>query len=67
MKFTSAYFKKIMRPNEGGSADSPSSYTPVRSTAEAGLTLNWLGSFRSGYEKAGHWVHGRWVVTPGTA
>ncbi|MFJ9119373.1 tannase/feruloyl esterase family alpha/beta hydrolase [Streptomyces sp. NPDC102394] len=60
-------FPYVAENTTGGSADSPSSYTPVRSTAEAGLTLNWLGSFRSGYEKAGHWVHGRWVVTPGTA
>ncbi|MHC3469353.1 tannase/feruloyl esterase family alpha/beta hydrolase [Streptomyces sp. 7R007] len=53
--------------NTGGSADDPSGYTPVKSTAEAGLILNWLGSFRSGYEKVGAWVHGKWVLTRGKA
>ncbi|MFF8862978.1 tannase/feruloyl esterase family alpha/beta hydrolase [Streptomyces sp. NPDC015139] len=38
-------------------------YTPVLSRAESTLTLNWLGSFRSGYETVGERVHGRWVVT----
>ncbi|TQJ92336.1 tannase/feruloyl esterase family alpha/beta hydrolase [Streptomyces sp. SLBN-31] len=60
-------FPHVAKNTTGGSPDSPSSYTAVKSTAEAGLTLNWLGSFRSGYEKAGNWVHGKWVVTPGRA
>ncbi|MET7683793.1 tannase/feruloyl esterase family alpha/beta hydrolase [Streptomyces sp. NPDC005423] len=47
----------------GGPATEASSYTPVKSTAEAGLTLNRLGSFRSGYETTGEWVGGKWVVT----
>ncbi|PKW10619.1 hypothetical protein SAMN05428944_2183 [Streptomyces sp. 1222.5] len=34
-------------------------YTPVLSRAECTLTLNWLGSFRSGYETAGDRVHGK--------
>lgn len=51
----------------GGPADEASSYTPVRSTAEANLTLNWLGSLRSGYETVGNWVHGKWVVSKGKA
>ncbi|MFJ8857675.1 tannase/feruloyl esterase family alpha/beta hydrolase [Streptomyces sp. NPDC102451] len=49
----------------GGPADEAGSYTPVRSTAQARLTLDWLGSFRSGYETVGNWVDGRWVVTRG--
>ncbi|MER5439754.1 tannase/feruloyl esterase family alpha/beta hydrolase [Streptomyces sp. NPDC002790] len=42
-------------------------YTPVRSRAEANLTLNWFGSFRSGYETVGNWVGGKWVVSKGKA
>ncbi|MFG2378604.1 tannase/feruloyl esterase family alpha/beta hydrolase [Streptomyces sp. NPDC048504] len=49
----------------GGPATDASSYTPVKSTAEAGLKLDWLGSFRSGYETVGNWVGGKWVVTKG--
>ncbi|MGW3104517.1 tannase/feruloyl esterase family alpha/beta hydrolase [Streptomyces sp. NPDC001100] len=49
----------------GGPATDASSYTPVKSTAEAGLKLNWLGSFRSGYETVGNWVGRKWVVTKG--
>ncbi|MFI6486563.1 hypothetical protein [Streptomyces sp. NPDC050564] len=51
----------------GGPADDASSYTPVKYTAEANLTLNRLGSFRSGYETIGNWVGGKWVVTKGKA
>jgi hypothetical protein len=40
-------------------------YVPVKSKAEAALTLNWLGSFHSGYETVGNWVGGKWVVTRG--
>ncbi|MFD5257327.1 tannase/feruloyl esterase family alpha/beta hydrolase [Streptomyces bobili] len=58
-------FPYVAKNTTGGSADDPSSYTPVRSKAEAGLTLNWLGSFRSGYETVGNWVGGKWVVTKG--
>lgn len=51
----------------GGPADEAGSYTPVLSKAEANLTLDWLGSFRSGYETVGNWVHGEWVVSKGKA
>lgn len=60
-------FPYIAENTTGGSAEDPSSYTPVRSAAEAGLTLKWLGSFRSGYETVGNWVNGKWVVTKGKA
>ncbi|MFD9501780.1 tannase/feruloyl esterase family alpha/beta hydrolase [Streptomyces sp. NPDC060035] len=53
--------------NTTGPADEASSYTSVASGAGAGLTLNWLGSFRSGYETTGNWVDGTWVVTKGKA
>ncbi|MEV7976865.1 tannase/feruloyl esterase family alpha/beta hydrolase [Streptomyces sp. NPDC086519] len=56
-------FPYVATNTTGGPSDDPSSYPPVQSTAEAGLTLNWLGSFRSGYETVGNWVHGKWVVT----
>ncbi|MFE4963711.1 tannase/feruloyl esterase family alpha/beta hydrolase [Streptomyces sp. NPDC056660] len=49
----------------GGSAIDASSYTPVESSAEADLKLDWLGSFRSGYETVGNWVGGKWLVTRG--
>ncbi|USQ86829.1 tannase/feruloyl esterase family alpha/beta hydrolase [Streptomyces phaeoluteigriseus] len=60
-------FPYVAENTTGGSADDPASYTPVRSAAEAGLTLDWLGSFRSGYETVGNWVHGKWVVTKAKA
>lgn len=56
-------FPYIAVNTTGGPDDEASSYTAVRSTAEANLTLNWLGSFRSGYETVGNWVNGKWVVT----
>ncbi|MFJ3799840.1 tannase/feruloyl esterase family alpha/beta hydrolase [Streptomyces sp. NPDC090088] len=49
----------------GGSADDPDSYTSQVSTAERDLTVDYLGSFRSGYEKVGNWVDGQWVTTSG--
>ncbi|MFF3610360.1 tannase/feruloyl esterase family alpha/beta hydrolase [Streptomyces sp. NPDC002580] len=58
-------FPYVARNTTGGPDEDASSYTPVRSTAEAGLELNWLGAFRSGYETVGNWVKGRWVVTRG--
>jgi feruloyl esterase len=60
-------FPYVATNTTGGPADDASSYTPVRSGAEADLKLNWLGSFRSGYETVGNWVKGRWVVTRGKA
>lgn len=60
-------FPYVAKNTTGGPADEAGSYTPVRSTAEADLTLNWLGSFRSGYETVGNWVNGKWVVTQGKA
>ncbi|MDQ0578667.1 tannase/feruloyl esterase family alpha/beta hydrolase [Streptomyces rishiriensis] len=60
-------FPYIAGNTTGGPADEASSYTPVRSTAEANLTLNWLSSFRSGYETVGNWIHGKWVVSKGKA
>lgn len=58
-------FPYVARNTGGGSADDPAGYTPVRSTAESGLTLDRLGSFRSGYETVGNWVGGKWVVSRG--
>lgn len=60
-------FPYFAKNTTGGPADEASSYTPVRSTAAAGLALNWFGSFRSGYETVGNWVNGKWVVTKGKA
>ncbi|MFE2684387.1 hypothetical protein [Streptomyces mirabilis] len=60
-------FPYVAKNTTGGPADDAGSYTPVRSTAEANLTLNRLGSFRSGYETVGNWVHGEWVVSKGKA
>ncbi|MFJ9566961.1 hypothetical protein ACIRQQ_43880 [Streptomyces fuscichromogenes] len=53
----------VAESTTGGPADDPSGYTAVKSTAEAALTLNWLGSFRSGHEQVGNWVHGTWVIS----
>ncbi|MEU0970827.1 tannase/feruloyl esterase family alpha/beta hydrolase [Streptomyces sp. NPDC005917] len=58
-------FPYYARNTTGGSATDASSYTPVKSTDEAGLKLDWLGSFRSGYETVGNWVGGKWLVTKG--
>ncbi|MGQ5637653.1 MULTISPECIES: tannase/feruloyl esterase family alpha/beta hydrolase [unclassified Streptomyces] len=60
-------FPYVAENTTGGPSDEAGSYTPVLSQAESGLTLNWLGSFRSGYEKTGAWLHGTWVVTHGKA
>lgn len=58
-------FPYYAKNTTGGSATDASSYTPVKSAAEAGLKLNWLGSFRSGYETVGSWVGRKWVVSKG--
>jgi feruloyl esterase len=60
-------FLYVAENTTGGPADEASSCTPVLSAAEANLTLNWPGSFRSGYESVGNWVHGKWVVSNGKA
>ncbi|MFJ4620856.1 tannase/feruloyl esterase family alpha/beta hydrolase [Streptomyces sp. NPDC088812] len=48
----------------GGSDDDPASYTAQLSTAERDLTVDYLGSFRSGYETVSEWVDGQWVTRP---
>ncbi|MFI6406121.1 tannase/feruloyl esterase family alpha/beta hydrolase [Streptomyces sp. NPDC050548] len=58
-------FPYYAKNTTGGPDTDASSYTPVKSTAEAKLKLNWLGSFRSGYETVGNWVGRQWVVTKG--
>ncbi|WP_329348482.1 tannase/feruloyl esterase family alpha/beta hydrolase [Streptomyces sp. NBC_01261] len=58
-------FPYYAKNTTGGPTTDASSYTPVKSTAEATLKLDRLGSFRSGYETAGNWVGGKWVVTKG--
>jgi feruloyl esterase len=49
----------------GGPADEADSYTARLSTAEQDLKVDYLGSFRSGYETVSGWVNGRWVTRPG--
>ncbi|MFT4083464.1 MAG: tannase/feruloyl esterase family alpha/beta hydrolase [Nocardioides sp.] len=51
----------------GGSDDDASSYTAQLSTAERHLRVDYLGSFRSGYETVSGWVNGRWTTRPGKA
>ena len=46
----------------GGSPTEASSYTPQVSKAEQNLNVQWLGSFRSGYETVSGWVNGQWVT-----
>ncbi|KPI05232.1 Feruloyl esterase [Actinobacteria bacterium OK074] len=60
-------FPYYAKNTTGGPSDEAGSYTPVKSSAEANLTLNRLGSFRSGYETVGNWVGGKWVVSKGKA
>ncbi|MFC7264660.1 tannase/feruloyl esterase family alpha/beta hydrolase [Streptomyces lutosisoli] len=48
-----------------GSADQAGTYTPRLSAAEQNLKVNYLGSFRSGYETVSGWVNGQWVTRPG--
>jgi feruloyl esterase len=60
-------FPYVAENTTGGPADEASSYTPVLSAVEANLTLPWLSSFRSGDERVGNWVHGKWVVSKGKA
>ncbi|WP_371544506.1 tannase/feruloyl esterase family alpha/beta hydrolase [Streptomyces sp. NBC_00554] len=40
-------------------------YTARLSTAEQNLRVDYLGSFRSGYETVSGWVDGQWVTRPG--
>lgn len=48
----------------GGPPTEASSYTPQVSAAEKNLSVQWLGSFRSGYEAVSGWVNGQWVTRP---
>lgn len=52
----------IAADTTGGPATSAASYTPRLSTAERNLNVQWLGSFRSGYETVSGWVNGQWVT-----
>ncbi|MFD0288633.1 tannase/feruloyl esterase family alpha/beta hydrolase [Streptomyces lutosisoli] len=58
-------FPYIAVNTTGGSDDDASSYTALLSTAEQNLTVDYLGSFRSGYETVSGWVDGKWVTRPG--
>ncbi|MGI5451880.1 tannase/feruloyl esterase family alpha/beta hydrolase [Streptomyces sp. CA-249302] len=49
----------------GGSDDDASSYTARLSTAEQHLAVDYLGSFRSGYETVSGWENGKWVTRQG--
>ncbi|HWC83217.1 MAG TPA: tannase/feruloyl esterase family alpha/beta hydrolase [Pseudonocardiaceae bacterium] len=57
-------YPNIAVDTTGGDPNSASSYTPRVSTAEQNLSVDWLGSFRSGYEMQSDWVNGQWVTTP---
>ncbi|WP_427918978.1 tannase/feruloyl esterase family alpha/beta hydrolase [Streptomyces sp. cg40] len=58
-------FPYIAVNTTGGPDDDASSYTARLSTAEQHLTVDYLGSFRSGYETVSGWVDGKWVTRPG--
>ncbi|MEU6196653.1 tannase/feruloyl esterase family alpha/beta hydrolase [Streptomyces sp. NPDC047061] len=58
-------FPYIAVDTTGGSADDPAGYTARLSTAEKNLKVDYLGSFRSGYETVSSWVDGKWVTRPG--
>ncbi|WP_346779724.1 tannase/feruloyl esterase family alpha/beta hydrolase [Streptomyces sp. S3(2020)] len=45
--------------------DGNGDYTRQVSIAERDLSVDYLGSFRSGYETVSNWVHGQWVTTSG--
>ncbi|WP_329310009.1 hypothetical protein [Streptomyces sp. NBC_01262] len=47
----------------GGPTDQAASYTAQPGTRLG--TLNWLCSFRSGYETVSGWVDGQWITRPG--
>lgn len=47
----------------GGPTGEASSYTAEPGTQLG--ALNWLGSFRSGYETVSGWVNGQWITRPG--
>ena len=57
-------YPNIAVDTTGGSITSASSYTPEVSKAEESLNIQWLGSFRSGYETVSGWVNGQWVTRP---
>jgi len=56
-------YPQIAVDTTGGPADQASSYTPEQGTQLG--QLNWLGSFRSGYETVSGWINGQWVTRPG--
>ncbi|HEX9338647.1 MAG TPA: tannase/feruloyl esterase family alpha/beta hydrolase, partial [Pseudonocardiaceae bacterium] len=47
----------------GGPVNQAASFTPRPGTPLG--TVNWLGSFRSGYETVSGWVDGHWITRPG--
>lgn len=55
-------YPNIAVDTTGGAITSAASYTPQVSNAEKNLHIDWLGSFRSGYEQVSGWVNGRWVT-----
>jgi len=57
-------YPNIAVDTTGGSILEASSYTPEVSKAEENLNIQWLGSFRSGYETVSGWVNGQWVTRP---
>ena len=56
-------YPQIAVDTTGGPANQASSYTPEQGTQLG--RLDWLGSFRSGYETVSGWVNGQWVTRPG--
>jgi hypothetical protein len=58
-------YPKIAVDTTGGPIDQASSYTAENPKEAFNANLNYLGSFRSGYEQVCGWVNGRWICRPG--
>jgi feruloyl esterase len=56
-------YPQIAVDTTGGPTDQATSYTPAPGSRLG--AVNWLGSFRSGYETVSGWVDGQWVTRPG--
>jgi tannase/feruloyl esterase len=56
-------YPRVAVDTTGGPTDQAGSYTAKPGTPLG--TVDWLGSFRSGYETVSGWVNGQWVTRPG--
>jgi hypothetical protein len=57
-------YPQVARYDGTGSTDDAANFAPAPPPVHFDDAIPWLGSFRSGYERACAWKNGRWVCTP---